>query len=686
MSKTITKIRDVSPSNYGDRQGHTISHIVIGMTNNTHSGSAYAKSYKQQLSPRISYNYVIDKLGNIYQTIENQYAPYTINPSNSSRQIENQECVSICFMPEWNGSSLIDEYDSGRKFPENPTTGQQFLLTANTTFNGTTYHIGLYSYNGVEWELDDSISIETAEDIKRPYESEDWSITEETENALLALTKWLQVKLNINTANVLRVYDYFKTYNPAPYIYDEDEQWTMFKELLNNTDFDEMEVVPERTSPISSESISATEEERRTAELIEQYGPDAGNNIDNSFKAQTSSITDVSIMPGNSYQFELGIHDVLETSVIQETNESGELINKSKTSGNLWHIANVTREVVWKTYLQDSCDELDFDFANRDFKIDLKEGFNVGYWLNGIGGFNGNIFKLRQSSKNKELIEANCYGWLRYLKCDGYTSFENMTASQIFDKCCNIAGVPHRIINNSSYVCKAVTCFGKTLYAAIQQAIWETMVHEKKWYIIQPVFDADGGGLQFRDILDPVNIKQVKFSEDSAILNWDFDSSIDESANVIVTYTEGEKDEGTGRTNATATGNAKDESTIKAWGRLSKVIQDQTSENGVLNVKAEDWLRFYNSPRRRMKLECIGIPGVIAGNIIYLEIYNVVSVGTIKGCLVVDDCTHKISGDKHTMELNCEIVQDGTIQEIIYTAYQAQQEEGSKELLEVSNE
>lgn len=665
MIKTITKIRDVSPSNYGNRQGHIISHIVIGMTNNIHSGFAYAKSYRQQLSPRISYNYVIDKLGNIYQTIENQFAPYTINPSNSSRQIENQECVSICFMPEWNGSSLIDEYDSGYPFPNNPEKNQVFLLTKPLKKNGITYPSGLYHYDGVEWVIDEEI---TSEDIKRPYESDDWNISVEAEQSLLALTKWVQVKLNINTANVLRVYDYYKTYNPAPYIMNEDEQWIMFKNMLKDTTFNEFEIVPEKISPISNESLVFETEERKTAELMEQYGPNAGENSEHTFKSDNSSITDISLYPmqGNNYQFELGIHN-----------------QKDK----LWHITNVTTEVVWKTYLQDSCDELNFEFVNKNFEIDIKEGFNVGYWLNTIGGFNGNVFKVRQNSKNKELIDVTCYGWLKYLKYDGYTSFENMTASEIFDKCCNIAGVPHRIISNSSYVCKAVTCYGKTLYEAIQQAIYETMVHEKKWYIIQPVFDENGGGLQFRDILDPKNIKQVKFSEDSAILNWDFDSSIEESFNMIVTYTEGEKDEKTGKTTATQTGNAKDESTIKAWGRLAKVIQDQTDkEQAALNVSAEDWLRFYNSPRRRIKLECLGIPGVIAGNIIYLEIYNVVSVGTIKGCLVVDDCTHKISGDKHTMELNCEIVQDGTIQEIIYTSYQGEQEKGSKELLGVNNE
>lgn len=666
MNNTITKINNVSAANYQTRDGRRIQNIVIGMTNDKHSGNAYAKGYRQQLSPRITYNYVVDTLGNIYQTIDDTYAPYTIDLSSNTRQIDNQECISICFMPEWYGSSLIDEYDSGFSFPNNPETNQVFLLTKALKKNGTTFVTGLYHYDGVDWILDEAIS---RDDINRPYESDEWAINEVTEQALLRLTKWLQVRYGVNNTRVLRVYDYFKTYNPAPYIYDEGDQWEAFKSILEETTFEHFIVTPERTSPITSESINAEEEERKVASLIEQYGPDAEVN-DITFKNNSSSITDITAMPGNKFHFELGIHN-----------------NKDK----LWHITNSSLDLSWKTFLENNTDELNFSFNNKDFQVSIEEGYNVGYWENGVGGFNGNVFRVRQSGDRKEIIEATAYGWLRYLKCDGWTKFVNMTASQIFDTACNIANIPHRIITNSNYVCEKRLCFGKNLYEVVKDAIYETMVHEKKWYIIQPYFDKDaGGGIEFRDILDPVNIKQIKFSEDSAITNWSFDSSIDESANIVITYTEGEKDEKTGETGATETGNAKDESTIKKWGRLSKVIQDQTSKEGsALNISAADWLKFYNSPRRRLTLECVGladdvIGNFIAGNIIYVEIYNVVSVGTIKGCLVVDDCTHKVSGGKHTMTLNCEIVQDGTIQQVIYTAYQGNQE-GSKEALEAKN-
>ena len=664
MNWNITKIRDVSSGNYGDRQGRQILHIVIGMTNNAHSGNAYAKSYRQQLSPRITYNYVIDKLGNVYQTIPDEYAPYTVNSSSSSRQVNNQECISICFMPEWNGSSLTDEYDNGTKFPKDAEAGQEFLLTKSIKINGSTYPTGLYEYDGVDWIIEEEITIE---DIKRPYDSDDWDISQECEEALLNLVKWLQNKYNVITTNVLRVYDYFKTYNPAPYIYDEGENWESFRDSLNDLELEEkFRIIPE-SSP-SGEDITATDEEKEIATLIEQYGPDAGENIDNSFKADSSSITDttVNLNSWNKYTFELGIHDTLKTNIVQE----GET-TKSVTSGKLWHITDVTRQVSWKTHLEENCDELDFEFHNEDNKAELREGFNIGYWMSGIGGFNGNIFTLSQSGENKELISGTAYGWLRYLKCDGWTTFENMTASQVFEKVCNIANIPHKVITPSSYICKTATCAGDTLYSAVQKAIYETMVYEKKWYIIQPFFDQTGGGIQFVDILWDKNIKQIKFDEESAILSWDFESSIDESANIIVTYTEGDKDEETGKTSITATGSVKDESTIQEWGRLTKVIQDQKpakDSGGTLNVSADQWLTFYNSPRRTIRLNCMGIPGIIAGNIIYLEIFNVVSIGTIQGCLVVDECTHKIENGKHTMDLICEIVRDGTIQAQIYNA------------------
>ena len=667
MNYNITKIRDVSSSNYQSRNGRSILNIVIGMTNDTHSGYAYAKMYRQQLSPRITFNYVIDKMGNIYQTIPDNFAPYTINPSNYTRQIDNQECISICFMPEWNGSSLLDEYTHGVAFPKNGEEGQEFLLTKIVKNASGTYPTGLYIYHNNEWQLEEEI---TNEDIMRPYESDDWDISPETEEALMALVKWLQEKYNVNNTRVLRIYDYYKTYNPAPYIYENGDQWTYFKSSLSEYELNEkFKIVPEVNRP-TSESINATDEERKIAELIEQYGPDVENQVEKNkqFTADSPSISDVFVMPGNKFSFELGIHN-----------------NKDK----LWHITNNATNVTWKTFIEDNCDEFDFEFNNKDFQVDIKEGHNIGYWENGVGGFNGNVFKVHQSGDRKELISGNAYGWMRYLKCDGWTKFVNMTASQIFDAACNIANVPHRVKTNSSYICQKKLCFGKNLYEAVKEAIYETMVHEKKWYIIQPFFDETGGGIEFRDILDPVNIKPIKFSEDSAVINWLFDSSIDESANIIVTYTEGEKDEATGETSATETGNAKDEESIKAWGRLTKVIQDiESKEGSALNVSAEDWLRFYNSPRRHLSLECVGladktIGNIIAGNIIYVEIYNVVSVGTIKGCLVVDDCTHNYSSGKHTMTLNCEIVQDGTIQQKIYSAYEITQQEGDK-MLEVA--
>ena len=650
MSLTATKIES-SSANYEERGSRSIQNIVIGMTNLTFSGYAYAKKYKSTLEPKISYNYVIDKAGKIYETIDPQYAPFTINASNDIVRTDNQELVSICFMPEWSGGGMYDDYEYGTQLPTSDLeNGRLFLLTKIVNKGSKSYPTGVYEVKDGEWELVEAVNIN---EIKRPYKSDSWSITDDTYKSLLKLTKYLSTKKDIPVSplHIRRVYDYYKTYNPAPFIDGSSNSgsWEQFLSDLEETEFEVITVTPE------TQEVITEEDNNKTEELIEEYGENAGENKETKFEGD--SIFSATAMPGNKFTFELGIHDTLST-VADSANPT-----KANIVGNLWHIASVTKSVEWSSHLQDSCDELRFEFYNKDFQLDIKEGWNVGYYINGYAGFNGNVFKLSQEGKNKEMISVTCYGYMRYLQNEGWNLFENKTASQIFDEVCTILNIPHKVVDASTYICKKTNCFGKTYYNMIQQAIMETMTFSKEWYIIQPNF----GTLEFKKILNQDNIQQIKFSEESAIIDWSFDSDINSSANAIITYKSGSTDSTTGKTEATLTGNASDSTSIAEWGYLLKLIQEDSTENA-MTIKASDWLTYYNSPRRTIKLTCLGIPGVIAGNIIYLEIDNLVSAGNFQGCLVVDDCTHKIESDKHTMELTCEIVQDGTLRAQIQNA------------------
>ncbi len=642
----VTKITNVSSSNYevnSERASNpksVIRYIVVGMTNDLHSGYAYARSYKNPLvAPKITYNYVIDKKGSIYQTISDDLVPFTVKSSSDEERSENVDVLSICMMPEWEGESAYDDsYDRDSNFPEQPYEDQYFILLKNRTINGVLYKIGLYKYINEVWVLLEEL-LESS--VKRPFASENWAFDGAVEDSCINFIKWLQVKYEISDARILRVFDFNKMYNPSPYVYEEGEQWKNFKERLQAAEVtDQYIIIPEASVTVDGD-ITGINPKMSTEEIIEMYGPDAepkenklkGNSIG---EAQT---------PQEDFTFEIGIHNQKDT---------------------LWHLNETVNKCSWTSYIDGGVGEFNFVFRNQENEIDIQEGYNVGYWINGFAGFNGNIFRISQKLSDKELLDVKCSSFIRYLQNKGWANMQNKTASQIFDEVCTQVNVPHRVIDASSHICKGKNYFADTWYKPIEDAIIDTLANTGEYYIIQENF----GTLEFRNIMNIDNVKNIKFSEDSCIIDGAFESDIENSYNYIIGYIKGKADKNADGSSKEITiaaiAGAKDESTIQQWGMLTEV--EEVPENNIAPLQnyINQRLKFYNSPRRRFTLSCIGVPGIIAGNIIWLEITNVVGVGNVGGGVIVDKCTHNIENSKHTMELELEIVQNGTVQANIY--------------------
>ena len=645
----ITKIANVSSSNYEfntERQNNpssVIRYIVIGMTTDLHSGYAYARSYKQPLTaPKITYNYVIDKKGSIYQTIDDKLVPFTIKSSSDISRDENIDVLSICMMPEWDGEITYDDnYDRDSRFPESPYEGQYFILLKNRTINGVLYKIGLYKYSNDQWQLLEELS-ESA--VKRPYESEYWSFDGAVEDSCINFIKWLQNKYSINDSRVLRVFDFNKSYNPAPYVVDEGEFWKDFKDRLSNTEAENQYIIiPEKSVTIDGE-IQGLNPTMTPEEIIEMYGPDAKPKVE---KIEGNAIIETEI-PSSSFSFEIGIHNQKDT---------------------LWHLTETVDRCSWISYIDGGVGEFNFTFKNQDNEIDVQEGFNVGYWINGKAGFNGNIFRMSQSLSNKELINVKCLSFMSYLQNKGWANMQNKTASQIFSEVCTQLNLPHRVVDVSTYICKGKNYFADAWYKPIEDAIIDTLANTGEYYIIQDNF----GTMEFRNIKNEDNIKNIKFSEDSCIIDGEFETDIENSYNYIIGYIKGnsaKKEDGSKETIIADAKGAKDESTIQQWGMLTNVEEVPEGSVASLQDYVNKRLAFYNSPRRYFRLTCVGVPGIIAGNIIWLELTNVVGVGNVAGGVIVDRCTHNIENKKHTMELELEIVQDGTLQADITKAIQ----------------
>lgn len=316
-------------------------------------------------------------------------------------------------------------------------------------------------------------------------------------------------------------------------------------------------------------------------------------------------------------------------------------------NSKLYNISEVMSNLEITTRIQDDPGKATFDLVKCD-DIDFGEGATVSIQLDGYKMFKGFVFSKKQD-KNLEIVSVTCYDQLRYLKNKDSYVFENMTSDQIFSKICRDFVLNHRVVDKSPYICAPRSNDATALYDMIKNALDDTLINSKNWYIIR-----DNYG-----VLEHINIYSLQagimLGDESGITDFTYETSIDKDTyNQIKLYRDNEE---SGKreifiVNDTSNGGA----TIKAWGILQ--LYEKVDEN--LNIsqieqKARNMLKFYNNTKRSLKIESIGVPSVCAGSIFKCSIEGL----SLNRYLLVTQCSHKISNGVHTMSLNTEVISDG---------------------------
>lgn len=316
-------------------------------------------------------------------------------------------------------------------------------------------------------------------------------------------------------------------------------------------------------------------------------------------------------------------------------------------NSTLYNISEVMSNLEITTKIQDDPGKATFDLVKCD-DIDFGEGATVSIQLNGYKMFKGFVFSKKQN-KDLEIVSVTCYDQLRYLKNKDSYVFENMTSDQIFSKICRDFVLNYRVVDKSPYVCAPRSNDATALYDMIKNALDDTLINSKNWYIIR-----DNYG-----ILEHINIYSLQagimLGDESGITDFTYETSIDKDTyNQIKLYRDNEE---SGKreifiVNDTSNGGK----TIKAWGILQ--LYEKVDEN--LNIsqieqKARNMLKFYNNTKRSLKIESIGVPNVCAGSIFKCSIEGL----SLNRYLLVTQCSHKISNGVHTMSLNTEVISDG---------------------------
>ena len=316
-------------------------------------------------------------------------------------------------------------------------------------------------------------------------------------------------------------------------------------------------------------------------------------------------------------------------------------------NGVTFDVSKAVSDITITTYLDDNPGKLEFTVLAVD-SLTFEEGATVSVVLDNYNMFKGFVFK-RAFTEAVHKVKVTCYDQLRYLKNKDSRVFENVTSHQIFEQLCKDFVLNYRTVDKSSHICAPRSEDATSLYDMIKNALNDTFSNTGKWFFIRDNF----GTLEHLNISSCVRPEML--GDKSFVTGFDYETSIDSDVyNQIKLYRDNES---TGKrevfiVNDTVNGGEK----IRRWGILQLYEKiDEKYNIAQIESRALQLLKYYCNTRQSLKLKCLGVKEFFAGCIFKCQIADLGDT-SLNSYLLVTQCTHKISNEKHTMDIVTEVV------------------------------
>lgn len=320
---------------------------------------------------------------------------------------------------------------------------------------------------------------------------------------------------------------------------------------------------------------------------------------------------------------------------------------KDTRSGTVYDVSEVVGNMRITTHIFDSPGTCEFEILKVN-DLNFFEGAVVEVVLEGHNIFRGIVFK-KSRDKNVDIIKVTCYDQMRYLQYKDSAYIENMTSDQIFSMLCNRFVLPNRVVDASTHICAPRDNPATSLYDMMRTALNDTFVNTNQWFFIRDNF----GTLEHINIISAYS--GYVLGDASGVTNFSYETSIDKDVyNTIKLYRDNQD---TGKrevfeVNSTVVGG----DTLRWWGILQLVEKiDDTYNLQQIEERARMMLNYYNSTRRTLRLNCIGIPSLFAGSTVKVTIKDLGDL-SLDSYMLITSCTHNIKNKEHTMELETEVV------------------------------
>ena len=313
-----------------------------------------------------------------------------------------------------------------------------------------------------------------------------------------------------------------------------------------------------------------------------------------------------------------------------------ELLIQEKRTGKIWEVSNCTQQCTWTTQRTGAPGRFEFTI-NKAGDLSFVEGDTVRFSVDGELVFYGWVF-----TKVKDrwgVIDVTCYDRLRYLKNSASYAFYDLSAGDMIRQMAADMQVEVSEIEDTGYVIPSLIEQDQACIDIAETAIQQTLLNTGNIYVL---FD-DGNGLSLKQ---PANmISDVIIGERSLLTDYSYKTDIDQQSYNSVKLVR--PNEQTGRKEVFI---AQDSGNIDRWGllQLTQTV-DGAVNDAQVKAQAEATLSYYNRRLRTLSVSSLGVPGLRAGQMIYMNVPNLGDID-LQQYVLLEKVSHTWENDVHTTE------------------------------------
>lgn len=316
---------------------------------------------------------------------------------------------------------------------------------------------------------------------------------------------------------------------------------------------------------------------------------------------------------------------------------TAELLIANKSSGKIWEVSNCVQSVKWTTNRTGSPGTLKFT-VNKAGDLSYTEGDVVRFSVDGQLQFYGWVFT---KSKNRwGEIETTCYDRLRYLKANASYAFYGQKVGDIIKQIAEDFQLTTGNLADTGYAIPSLIEEDQACLDIIEGAIQQTLLNTGDIY----VFYDDGNGLALQRPEDMIS--NVMIGEKSLLTDYTYKTDIDEQTYNSVKLAR--PNEETGRADVVI---AEDSDHIGQWGLLQLYqTVDGDVNDAQMKAQAEASLTYYNRRMRTLKFSSLGVPGLRAGQMIYMRVPGLGDLN-LDQYVLLEKVEHTWENDTHITEI-----------------------------------